>query len=270
MIIAFPHPGKEQNPAYDLLQDPFSLHHGMTTGDHWTERTMATYAIIAAAGQGLRMNLPRPKQFLPLGDRPLLAHTARTFLDTPLIDGLVLVVPPHCLESARKLIAPHLGGTKPVYWARGGKERQDSVYNGILAAPGDCRWLVVHDGARPLVSAALVKRTCLAARETGAAICGLPATDTVKRVDDGVVSATLRRDSIWLVQTPQVFARDVLLEAYRQAAARAFLGTDDASLVERTGVEVRMVEGERSNIKVTNVEDLAWAGWWLERTSQDQ
>jgi 2-C-methyl-D-erythritol 4-phosphate cytidylyltransferase len=123
---------------------------------------------------------------------------------------------------------------------------------------------LVHDGVRPLVSAALLEATWHAAQATGAAIAALPATETVKRVAGERVLETLPRQEIWLVQTPQVFRAEVLRRAYREADRRGWLATDDASLVERMRIPVAVVHGERSNIKVTTPEDLAWARWFLD------
>jgi 2-C-methyl-D-erythritol 4-phosphate cytidylyltransferase len=129
--------------------------------------------------------------------------------------------------------------------------------------PAECGWVMVHDGVRPFASPGLIRAVWEGARATGACIAALPSTDTVKRARDGVVRETLSRDEIWLVQTPQVFRKRVIVAAYEKAVAAGWAGTDDASFVERMGGVVCVVEGERSNIKVTTRDDLEWAQWFL-------
>jgi 2-C-methyl-D-erythritol 4-phosphate cytidylyltransferase len=231
-----------------------------------------TYAIIPAAGFGLRMGKDRPKQFLELSGRSILALTLDTFLRVPFISGICLVVPKDFMDRARQIaldccreIVKSLGGCPPVQVVAGGRERQDSVYNGLEQLPQECEWVVIHDGVRPFVSARLIEETWRAAMQCGAAIAALPSTDTVKRVEGKEVAQTLRRDEIWLVQTPQIFRKDLLMSAYSEAKKQGWTGTDDASFVEWLGETVCVVRGERSNIKVTTPEDLEWAQWFLEK-----
>jgi 2-C-methyl-D-erythritol 4-phosphate cytidylyltransferase len=146
-------------------------------------------------------------------------------------------------------------GLKVAHRVPGGRRRQDSVREGLKA--GGCDWVVVHDGARPLVTPQLIEAGLAAAQETGAAVCALPAQDTVKRVDEeGRVVRTLDRRRLWLVQTPQVFRYDMLLDAHERSRQPA---TDDAALVERLGQEVRVFPGSPRNLKVTTPDDLALA-----------
>ena len=155
------------------------------------------------------------------------------------------------------------GTRKYVTLIVGGAERQDSVFNALQELPADCDWVVIHDGVRPFASSTLIENTWKTAQKIGAAIAALPATDTIKRVRGERVQETLPRNEIWLVQTPQVFRKDIVLAAYLEARSQGWSGTDDAFFVERLGLPVAVVPGERSNIKVTTPDDLAWGSWFL-------
>jgi 2-C-methyl-D-erythritol 4-phosphate cytidylyltransferase len=224
-----------------------------------------TYAVIPAAGRGLRMGLSKPKQFLQLSGKPILAHTIETFMQAGFFAGLCLVVPEDHIPETERLIRHMNTGPFSLAVVPGGAERQDSVYNGLQQLPSRCGWVVIHDGVRPFVSARLLRATWESARRTGAAIAALPATDTIKRVENGHVRETLPRDEIWQAQTPQAFGREIILAAYQEAARNGWKGTDDASFVERMGIPVSVVCGESANIKVTTPEDLEWAAWHLSR-----
>jgi 2-C-methyl-D-erythritol 4-phosphate cytidylyltransferase len=152
---------------------------------------------------------------------------------------------------------------KTIALIAGGAERQDSVDNGLRELPSDCEWVLIHDGVRPFVSLELLENTWRTAQQTGAAIAALPATDTIKRVRKEVVMETLQRDEVWLAQTPQVFRRDIIVSAYREARKQNRVATDDAFLVECLGLSVSVVRGERSNIKITTPEDLSWGNRFL-------
>jgi 2-C-methyl-D-erythritol 4-phosphate cytidylyltransferase len=209
-------------------------------------------AIIAAAGRGERMG-GRDKLFAIVGGRPLLAHTLIAFDACPGVDSVVLVLSPENMERGRELVA-QAGFDRVAAVCRGGERRQDSVCNG-LEALASCQWVVVHDGARPLVTAELIERGLEAAKETGAAIAALPIRDTVKEVEPpGLIGRTLCRGQLWAAQTPQVFRYDILRQAHQRAQGEA---TDDAALVERLGYQVKVFEGSPRNIKVTTAADLA-------------
>jgi 2-C-methyl-D-erythritol 4-phosphate cytidylyltransferase len=261
-----------------------------------------TYAIIPAAGRGIRMGSGHPKQFLDLDGKPILIHTLATFCGVEQLAGILLVVPEPFQRDTRHLLHRYMG-TEPAAgqgvpsspdqgsWFRiespigappartkaekfvrlvaGGIERQDSVFNGLGQLPADCGWVVIHDGVRPFVSPDLIRKTCDLGMASGAAIAALPSTDTVKRVENGEVAETLPRESIWLVQTPQVFRRELILRAYDEALRQGWIGTDDASLVERLGYPVAVALGERSNIKVTTPEDLEWGATFMKRLRVD-
>lgn len=211
-------------------------------------------AVIAAAGRGVRMG-GVDKLLAPLAGRPLLADSLAAFQGCAAVQRVVLVMAEERLEDGGRLVREG-GFDKVSSVCAGGARRQDSVRAG-LEALGPCEWVVVHDGARPLVTARLIEEGLAAARETGAAICAVPVSDTIKQVAaSGEVERTLEREGLWLVQTPQVFRYDLLLEAHRAARIEA---TDDAALVEAMGGRVRVYMGSPRNIKVTTPEDLALA-----------
>jgi len=209
-------------------------------------------AIIAAAGRSERMG-GSDKLFAVVGGKPLLAHTLSAFQTCRGVDRVVLVLSPENMERGRELVA-EAGFDKVAAVCQGGERRQDSVRNG-LEALASCQWVVVHDGARPLVTAELIERGLEAAKETGAAIAALPIGDTVKEVEPaGVIGRTVSRGQLWAAQTPQVFRYDMLREAHERAQGEA---TDDAALVESLGYQVKVFDGSPRNIKVTTAADLA-------------
>jgi len=211
-------------------------------------------AIIAAAGRSRRFG-DGDKLFAPLVGRPLIAHTLAAFEVCRAVQRMVLVLAAENLERGCRLVDA-AGFDKVVTVCAGGPRRQDSVRLG-LEALGECRWVVVHDGARPLVTAALIEAGLAAAAETGAAIAAVPLTDTVKEVAaDGLIRQTLNRGEFWAAQTPQVFDYDLLRQAHRQAQGEV---TDDAALVEALGQRVKVFPGSPRNLKVTTPADLALA-----------
>jgi len=214
-------------------------------------------AIIAAAGRGTRMGAAFNKVLLPLAGRPILLRTIEALERCKEIEAIVLVTGREDLGAVEGLVDGHAKVSAVV---EGGAARCDSVVRGLSVLPPGTEWVAVHDGARPMVSPQLVSALVAAVRETGAAIPALPVSDTVKRSKDGrTVSGAADRAELRAVQTPQVFARDLLERAYRDAAGTGFTGTDDASYVERLGHPVTLVPGERRNIKMTDQEDLRMA-----------
>jgi len=210
------------------------------------------FGIIVAAGRSERMG-GMDKVFAPLAGRPLLAWTLAAFKKSDAIDGIVVVASPESMSRMRGFVA-EWRFDKVTAVVAGGATRQLSVRAGIEAA-ADAAIVAIHDGARPLVTPELIARGVALARETGAALCAVPARDTVKDVegDPPVVAATPDRARAWLAQTPQVFDRQLLLDAHARAEADA---TDDSALVEATGHRVRVYEGDYANIKITTPEDL--------------
>jgi 2-C-methyl-D-erythritol 4-phosphate cytidylyltransferase len=216
-------------------------------------------AIIAAAGRGRRFG-EGDKLFAPLAGRPLIAHTLMAFEVCRAVDRVVLVLAEENLERGRGLVAS--AGFDKVAVCPGGPRRQDSVRLGLEVLP-ECRWVVVHDGARPLVTAALIEAGLAAAAETGAAIAAVPLADTLKEAaEDGLITRTLDRRNLWAAQTPQVFDCELLREAHRRAQGEA---TDDAALVEALGRRVKVFPGSPRNLKVTTAADLALAQALLDR-----
>lgn len=215
---------------------------------------MQVSAIIAAAGAGRRLGGAKPKQLLDIGGGSMLSHSLRAFLDHPRVADVVLVKPTGPLAIA----VPDLSGTQKLRTVDGGPRRQDSVANGFDAADPRSDVILIHDAARPFVSADLISRTIDAAAEHGAAIAALQSRDTIKRVDAGVVVDTIPRETIYLAQTPQGFRRDVLAAAVR-LGREGIEATDEAGLAERAGFSVHIVDGDPGNVKITTEEDLVAA-----------
>jgi 2-C-methyl-D-erythritol 4-phosphate cytidylyltransferase len=212
---------------------------------------MTIAGVIVAAGASTRMDGVN-KLLQPLHGRPLLAYSLAVFAGHPRVERVVVVASPANFEPFRALAAEFAG----VGVVLGGARRRDSVLCGLQAA-GDCDIIVVHDGARPLVTEAMIDAVIDGAIATGAALCAVPVADTVKRGDaKGLVEATVVRDGLWLAQTPQAFRADLLRRAHAATDADA---TDDAALVEGLAEPVRLVAGSRENLKVTTPEDLALA-----------
>jgi 2-C-methyl-D-erythritol 4-phosphate cytidylyltransferase len=220
---------------------------------------LKTIALITAAGKGQRMQSEIPKQYLSLGGKPILAHTLQVFEECPAIDAIYLIVPQDQLTMVQKDLIEKYHFKKVLKLVRGGKMRQLSVWNGLQAIRSGCSIVVVHDGVRPFISCRLIKKSIEEAQKSGAAVVGVPAKDTVKRIVKGKKVQTLPREEIWLAQTPQSFQFSLLKRAYQKAQQEDILGTDDASLVERLGHPITLIKGDYSNIKITTPEDLAWA-----------
>uniref|UniRef100_UPI00405619A9 2-C-methyl-D-erythritol 4-phosphate cytidylyltransferase n=1 Tax=Candidatus Electronema sp. TaxID=2698783 RepID=UPI00405619A9 len=224
-------------------------------------RKTSTGIIIPAAGSGSRMGTAQPKQFLELAGMPVLARTLRAVLNHPTVAATVAVLPPEQLQSGAALILPFLSPSQreKLCFAAGGATRQQSVRNGLAALPADIGQVLVHDGARPLVTATLIDRCIAGIAEHGAVIAAVPVKDTLKEAAGGTVLRTVDRERLWQAQTPQGASRVLLEQAYRQAEADGFVGTDEASLLEHAGIPVSVVMGSGRNLKITQPEDLALA-----------
>jgi len=213
-----------------------------------------TAAIIVAAGRGERRG-GEEKIFAPLCGKPLLVWTVAAFQQCPMIDSIVLVVSEDNVEKAKQLVLEQ-GWSKVADVCPGGEERQQSVAVG-LSRLKDCQWAVIHDGARPLVTAEIIARGLEMAKESGSAVAGAPVTDTIKLADENdFVMGTPPRKNLWAVQTPQVFRFDIISKAHHRAEG---LATDDAALVEKSGYRVKLYMGSYDNIKITTPGDLALA-----------
>ena len=210
-------------------------------------------AIVLAAGMGSRMGLGYNKMLYTLAEEPVFVHTLRKFQQDPHCGQLILVINPQDRES--------IGDWLPegALVVEGGAQRQDSVYAGLLAATEDI--VLVHDGARPFLSQSMIDGCVEWARQGGAAVVAVPVKDTIKRVGaDGIIEETLVRDELVSVQTPQAASYRTLKRAHLAAQAAGFLGTDEASLIEKfTDVQVKVIEGSYTNIKLTTAEDLILA-----------
>jgi 2-C-methyl-D-erythritol 4-phosphate cytidylyltransferase len=224
---------------------------------------MTYQVILPAAGQGKRMGAGKNKLLLELNGIPVLIHTLRVFEQDEACSGIVLAIHPQDKQEFQALLTSY-NVTKVINLVPGGKERQDSIYNALKSVETD-GIILVHDAARPFTLKEHIHRLTEMAAETGAAILGVPAKDTIKKINDGVVVETVERSSLWAVQTPQAFRISLLKDAYEKAEKDHFLGTDDASLVERLHYPVAMVEGDYDNIKLTTPEDLFFAEAILEK-----
>ncbi len=221
---------------------------------------MRTVAIIPAAGSGKRMPGSISKQYLPLNGIPILARTLMVFQCSPMIHDVLLVVPSDEIEFATRTIIEKYGISKVSQVLPGGKERQDSVKKGLDAVGDNYDIVLIHDGVRPFISEELIRLAVIEACQGEAVTTGVPVKDTVKVVDqDGWILETPNRSRLWLTQTPQAFKREVIKKAYRSAYDDHFYGTDDAVLVERIGVRVKMLPGSHENIKITTKDDLLFA-----------
>ncbi|MFH1489917.1 MAG: 2-C-methyl-D-erythritol 4-phosphate cytidylyltransferase [Pseudomonadota bacterium] len=234
---------------------------------------MKTAAVIPAAGAGVRMGQGRAKQFLDFRGRPMLAATLEVFQHCPSIDAVILVVPPENVEECRRSIVEAWGLTKVKKVVEGGRRRQDSVRRGIRATGGEFERILIHDGVRPLVRPVLIERIVAEGTHERAVITALPAKETVKAVtEEGFVEKTYDRRRIWLVQTPQIFKYEDILEAHNRALREGWEDiTDDALLMERMGIPVKVIEGSEENIKVTTPHDMALAQYlWRKDESADR
>ena len=227
---------------------------------------MNVAAIIPAAGVGTRMKSSSPKQFIPLGDGSVLIHTLGKFAACSRV--VTACVP--LRETDMPLFRQELEQRGLSDFARlvaGGAHRQESVYNGLKALDSGTDIVVVHDGVRPFVDLAMIEAVIDAAAEKGSAIVALPCVDTVKQVERQRVVATLPREKIVMVQTPQAFRYDILEEAFERARADHYYATDESCLVERLGYPVTVLLGSERNIKITKPADLPLAELFVRQSS---
>ena len=221
---------------------------------------MKVTAIITAAGKGKRMLHSVPKHFIRLEDKPVLAHTLDVFERCPDVNQVLVVSRSGEENYCLKEVVEKYGYKKVLKIVIGGDRRQDSVYNGIKELDEDTDIVLVHDGVRPFVSQNTLSEAIKLAIFADGVVTAVPVKDTIKYVgDDGIIRATPDRSSLWHAQTPQVFKRRILEEAYVRAYNDKYTGTDDSALVERLGYKVKIVEGTVDNIKITTKEDLLFA-----------
>ena len=213
-------------------------------------------AVIVAAGKGKRMGTKISKQFLPLGEKEILAHTVEKFEKADAIRDIILVTGKEAVQDVREMAREY--GWKKIYAVtEGGKERQDSVFLGLQQVPQDTEVVLIHDGVRPFVTAEILERSIAVAAQMGGCVAGVPAKDTIKVCNaQGLAVATPERSTLWQIQTPQTFRKEEIISAYQAARADGFLGTDDASVLEHSGYPVQVIMGSYRNIKITTKEDL--------------
>jgi 2-C-methyl-D-erythritol 4-phosphate cytidylyltransferase len=219
---------------------------------------MKATAVIVAAGEGLRIGGGVPKPYLALGGRAMVLRTLDRFFAARSIEKVVLVVAASALARCQRMLREDSRlGQRPCLLQSGGATRQQSVKAGLERIDIDSDIVVIHDGARPFVSPALIDRCVESARQTGAVAVGLPAGDTIKIVaENRQVLSTPDRKALWAIQTPQAFRREWIMEAHDRAVREGIEATDDAMLVERMGKPVWVIDGEKMNLKITLPEDL--------------
>ncbi len=213
-------------------------------------------AIIVAGGKGKRIGADISKQYLNISGKPIIVHTLKVFEDSSVIDSIIVVCHPDEVDFCRQNIIKKFGFKKIIKIVKGGKERQDSVRNGLNAVPKSYDITVIHDAVRPFVSRSIIKKSVSEARKAGASVVCVPVKDTIKEVSEGYAAKTLQRQRLWAVQTPQTFKTDIIKEAHKKAFEKGINATDDSSLVEILGCKVKVVEGSYENIKITTPEDL--------------
>lgn len=233
---------------------------------------MQVFVILPAAGLGTRMAGREPKQFLSLDGAPILIHSLRAFAAVPRVTAIYVAVRKQEMERVEAQIAD-FGFANRVTVVEGGEKRQESVANALRALPAQPDDIVlVHDAVRPLIDAATIERTIDAVAENGAAIVGLPAIDTIKQVErtahGAIITATIPREFIVQAQTPQGFRYGLLKNAFAEAAADGFVGTDEASLIERAGQPVHVVPGSQVNLKITQPGDLELAEFYMRQRTR--
>ncbi len=218
---------------------------------------MSVAAIIAAAGEGLRFGCRIPKPYLLLAGKPILAHTLYAFEDCPKIDKIYLVVASEQIKYCKENILDKYNFSKIDHLVAGGNTRHDSVYNGLMQLDNNTEIALVHDGARPLVSHSLITACINEAYKCGAAILAVSISNTIKQAGcDLMIDKTISRANLWAAQTPQAFSYPLLKKAFEKAYKQNYFATDEAGLLERLGYRVKIVKGNKYNIKITTQEDL--------------
>ena len=238
----------------------------------YTPAVMQVFVILPAAGLGTRMAGPQPKQFLSLDGLPILIHSLRAFAAVPRITAIYVAVRQPEIERVQAQIAEY-GFAGQVKVVEGGDSRQESVAHALAALPAQPDDIVlVHDAVRPLIDAATIDRTIDAVLQHGAAIVGMPAVDTIKQVErtahGALITSTIPREFVVLAQTPQGFRYGLLQKAFAEATADGFVGTDEASLIERAGLPVAVVPGSQVNLKITQAGDLELAEFYLRQRAR--
>ncbi len=219
--------------------------------------------IIVAAGEGKRMQDKIPKPYIKLKGKPIIALTLKVFSEIQEIENIIIVTLPDWIKYCESEVIEKFGFKKVKAIIKGGAKRQDSVKIGLEALSSTLNpipdTLLIHDAVRPFITEDFITHLIKMCDKYGAVVPGIPATDTIKEIDNGFVHRTLQRNNVYEIQTPQVFKHEIIKEAYEKAYSCGFYGTDDASLVERLGTQVKVVPGLQRNIKITTREDLLYA-----------
>lgn len=214
-------------------------------------------AVIVAGGSGKRMGMKIKKQFIELEGKAILAHTIEAFNKCKVIDEIIVVVGKEDIAKVKTEIVSRYGYDKVIQIIEGGTERQESVYNGLMAVTKEVQYVMIHDGARPFISQEILEKALIMTKEKHATVVAVPVKDTIKVVNGALeVEATPNRSTLWSVQTPQSFKKELLIKAYGYAKEKSLIVTDDSMLVEAYGKKVHVVEGDYNNIKITTSEDL--------------
>lgn len=225
--------------------------------------------IIPAAGSGSRMRSQIPKPFLMLRNKTILEHTIQSFAKLEFVSQIIVATSKERKKEVESVLNIFLDQVESLTVVEGGKERQDSIKNALSVVLDSIELVAVHDAVRPFISAELIKKCSESACEFGGAIIAVPAKDTIKEVEgDLFIRNTPDRSTLWQAQTPQIFQKNVLVSAYESAIKENFIGTDDASLVERMGGAVKVVEGDRRNLKITYPIDLKVAELMLDEIGE--
>lgn len=224
--------------------------------------------VLPAAGSGKRMKADKNKLLLELFGKPIFIYTLEVFEQDPQCEAIWLAVKADERAIIERYVEDY-GITKVKGYAQGGMERQDSVRACLEAVP-PCGVVLVHDAARPFIAPCVIAELVNEAEKTGAAIAAVPVKDTIKKAAGGIITETVDRAQLWMIQTPQAFRYELLLNAAQAAHKEGFLGTDEAMLVERMGLPVHIVESTYENVKMTTPEDLIYGKAILESRKQEE
>ena len=225
---------------------------------------MPTAAIITAAGSGKRFG--EYKQFKILGEVPLLFHSVKTFSHIKEIAEIILVVPKQNVDEIKKVVRCNYKKNK-IKVISGGQHRQESVCNGLNAVSEFSNIVSIHDGAMPFVTEGIIRTNISECKNFDGIVTAIRATDTIKLVEKKIIKNTIERDKVWIAQTPQTFNKKKLIKAFSSAKKSNFLGTDESVLMEKCGYSIKLIEGSKHNLKITNQEDWEYAKTMVERSN---
>jgi len=229
---------------------------------------MYVSAIIVAGGSGKRFGSITKKQFIEISGKPVLYYSIDAFVKCELVKEIVVVLPDENLEFYDTTISKIKRFKKVQKVIKGGRKRQDSVYNGLKNVSDRTDIILVHDAARPLVNVKIINQIIDQSIKSDCAICAVPINDTVKQSNGGrLIEKTVPREGLWLAQTPQGFKYDLIISAFQNAYDKDLIDTDESSLVERLGIKPAIVEGPKYNLKITKPEDLKLAEFYLKENT---